>query len=458
MSVGDNQSQILLSVEAEAYIDALEKFDITNIGSEKWCRQHEHVEKLNMQAIISAAAQENEFIKEYFISSDKVPTLIHQLITTETWKNRIFPAMQEMKFEPKTTFSIYMVLYHEATLANLLETILYHSDACEAAEDTILDLTDYCYRKLLYFISRCEDDEEGDENEEKVSDIRSKTNMEELEIQAKKLQFDIAIKAVSILRYITDHLSCLPLSTMTRILNTHDVPVLLVELMENPPWTRQNNGKLLKFVEGKWETIPFQDSFKLTKVEGQVWLTFYQLLMMDDCQKKYELNSARKNTILKLRSHLTEVMLDQLPVLVELQRYLEQLSMMEPPVAQKNFVLEQVPEIQETILRMYEGKWKSIAKKQCKTYFNQSKSKMQEQAKRWADTYNLDMLESLITEPPKCATCGEQATKRCSRCQNEWYCRRECQVQHWSKHKKACNLLVDAMKKIEISEQTPVTS
>ena len=41
-----------------------------------------------------------------------------------------------------------------------------------------------------------------------------------------------------------------------------------------------------------------------------------------------------------------------------------------------------------------------------------------------ADTYNLDVLESLITEPPKCAVCGQPAAKRCSRCQNEWYCRR----------------------------------
>ena len=41
-----------------------------------------------------------------------------------------------------------------------------------------------------------------------------------------------------------------------------------------------------------------------------------------------------------------------------------------------------------------------------------------------ADTYNLDVLETLITEPPKCAVCGEFAAKRCSRCQNEWYCRR----------------------------------
>ena len=43
---------------------------------------------------------------------------------------------------------------------------------------------------------------------------------------------------------------------------------------------------------------------------------------------------------------------------------------------------------------------------------------------RLAETYSLDALEMLMTEPPKCVKCGEQAGKRCSRCQNEWYCRR----------------------------------
>ena len=42
----------------------------------------------------------------------------------------------------------------------------------------------------------------------------------------------------------------------------------------------------------------------------------------------------------------------------------------------------------------------------------------------WANTMNFDILETFINEAPKCAMCGEQAAKRCSRCQREWYCRR----------------------------------
>lgn len=43
---------------------------------------------------------------------------------------------------------------------------------------------------------------------------------------------------------------------------------------------------------------------------------------------------------------------------------------------------------------------------------------------RLAEVYNPEDLESLMTTMPKCAVCGEDAPKRCSRCKNEWYCRR----------------------------------
>ena len=45
-------------------------------------------------------------------------------------------------------------LYHEAVIVNLLETTMYHSDACEAADDSITDFIDYLHRKLTYLAYR----------------------------------------------------------------------------------------------------------------------------------------------------------------------------------------------------------------------------------------------------------------------------------------------------------------
>ncbi|XP_076448502.1 zinc finger MYND domain-containing protein 10-like [Babylonia areolata] len=452
-------ADILLPGEAEAYIEHLEFFDLKEIGSQRWSYQHERIEKLNMQAVVSATTQRDEFIKEFFINHDKIKFLIQDLLCTEVWKDKIFSFIMESDFSPKTTFPLYMALYHEAIVANLLETIMYHRDSCESAEDAINDLVDYCYRKLCYLISR---DPEEDEIEEAIkgqdpAEASQITSMEELEKQKKKLHFDICIKAISLLRYVSDHLQGLPLSVMSRVLNTHDLPNLMVQLLESPPWSWRLDGKLYKYVDSKWREISVDDQFTLTKTEGQVWITLFHLLMDPSCQEKYDLNSYRKNTILKVRSYLSPVVLDQLPVLGDLQRYLEHLSMMEPPPARKDLVLEQVPEIRDNLLRKYEGKWKKIAKQQMKSVFNPSDTQIREQAKLWANTYNFDVLETLISDPPKCAVCGQEATKRCSRCQNEWYCRRECQVEHWPKHKKACDLLKEASDKLqEQQQQAPI--
>ena len=46
------------------------------------------------------------------------------------------------------------------------------------------------------------------------------------------------MKAISVLGYITDHLSSHPISVATRLLNTLDLPCLLVSLIEAAPWRK----------------------------------------------------------------------------------------------------------------------------------------------------------------------------------------------------------------------------
>lgn len=48
---------------------------------------------------------------------------------------------------------LYFVLYHEATLANFLEVLLYHGHVCEQAGDLLIEVADYCARKMTMLIS-----------------------------------------------------------------------------------------------------------------------------------------------------------------------------------------------------------------------------------------------------------------------------------------------------------------
>jgi hypothetical protein len=45
-----------------------------------------------------------------------------------------------------------MVLFHEATMANLLECLFYHKNACDAADDTMAEVIDYAYRKFVWLV------------------------------------------------------------------------------------------------------------------------------------------------------------------------------------------------------------------------------------------------------------------------------------------------------------------
>ncbi|XP_077040766.1 zinc finger MYND domain-containing protein 10 isoform X2 [Agelaius phoeniceus] len=383
--------------EAEALVRALQGSELRDIGGQGWLRQHEYVEKLNMHGILSASAGQEQLLTELLVSHAKIPVLIGELISVEIWKHKIFPVLCRLQdFKPRSTFPIYVVLHHEASIINLLETVFFHKEICESAEDSILDLIDYCHRKLTLLAARSTT---APAAELPAEPLASPSSMQELQKQAEVMEFEISLKALSVLRFITDQLDSLPLSALTRMLNTHNLPCLLVELVEHCPWSCWEAGKLKKFENGTWHVVPPEDQVKMTKLDGQVWLALLNLLLSPECQRKYRFNGFNKSQLLK------------------------------------------VPVIWDHILKKNSGKWEAIAKHQVKNAFSPTDEELKLQARRWAQTYSLDMMEALAPDKPRCRVCGAEAAKRCSRCRNEWYCSRACQVQHWPKHKPACDLM-----------------
>lgn len=426
--------ELLLPGEAEVLVRGLRSFPLLEMGSGGWNQQHESLEKLNMQAILDATASQGEPIQELLVTHGKIPTLVGELIAVEMWKQKVFPVLCKLEdFQPQNTFPIYMVLHHEASIINLLETVFFHKEVCESAEDTVLDLVDYCHRKLTLLVARSG---RGEPPEEEAAE--HVPPMKELQTQAELMEFEIALKALSVLRYVTDCVDSLSLSALSRMLSTHNLPCLLVELLEHSPWTRREGGKLQHFEGGRWQTVAPSEQQKMSKLDGQVWIALYNLLLSPEARARYCLTSFAKGQLLKLRAFLTDTLMDQLPPLADLQGFLAHLALAEPQPPKKDLVFEQIPEIWERLERENKGKWKAMAKHQLQHVFSPSEQDLRLQAQRWAETYRLDVLEAVAPERPRCAYCSAEASKRCSRCQNEWYCCRECQVKHWETHRKAC--------------------
>ncbi|KAM9226912.1 zinc finger MYND domain-containing protein 10 isoform 2-T4 [Leptosomus discolor] len=440
----------LLPAEAEALVRALQSTELRDVGGQGWLQQHECVEKLNMHAILSASTGQEQLLTELLVTYTKIPVLIGELISVEIWKHKIFPVLCQLgDFKPRSTFHIYMVLHHEGSIVNLLETVFFHKEICESAEDSVLDLIDYCHRKLTLLAAWSANRQTVTPMELQPEDLASPSSMRELQKQAETMEFEISLKALSVLRFITDQVESLSLSALTRMLNTHNLPCLLVELLERCPWSCWEAGKLKKFENGMWHVVPPEDQVKMTKLDGQVWLALLNLLLSPECQRKYHFDGFNKSQLLKLRAFLTDVLIDQLPNLVEMQRFLSHLAVTEPAPPKKDLVLEQVPIIWDHILKKNRGKWEAIAKHQVKCTFSPTEEELKLQAQRWAQTYTLDMMEALAPDKPRCRVCGAEAAKQCSRCRNEWYCTRACQVQHWQKHKAACKLMAGVLKSVD---------
>jgi len=187
-----------------------------------------------------------------------------------------------------------------------------------------------------------------------------------LEAQYRKISFGVGVAALGVLRFISEHIPKLPLSAYTRVLDTHDVPLAMVPLIENPPWTkRAPNGKWFKYANQAWTEVPVRELLKLTPTEGQPWLVLYNLLCDKEGRSKYTMHSYRRGAVMRVRKYMHDVLMDQLPPLSGLQRYLDELQVTDAggvaaPGSGANagrkdvpsmFVLEVQPDIHDSMVR-----------------------------------------------------------------------------------------------------------
>lgn len=189
--------------------------------------------------------------------------------------------------------------------------------------------------------------------------------------QADEINFKSTMTCFSLIRFITDHIEALPLPIIHQMMENNDIPCVLVPLLEIKPWIRKNSkGEEEKFEDQQWTVIKPHERGKLTKIEAQIWLTIYNMFMTNDTSRKYEMTNFRKQNLLRLRKFMNEVLLDQLPMLADMLRGLEELNIQGDPgaVSTSNaFVVQTLPEIRTRLLA--NKNWREIADQQANTFF-----------------------------------------------------------------------------------------
>lgn len=298
--------------------------------------------KLNQQAVIEASEHREEVVKDLMVQENKIPVLIHEAYCILVWRYKVYPKILPKASEFNGNFLLYSILFHEANVVSFLETLLYYQEPCETLEDYVLDLIDYCVQGITYLIGLVQN---GYNEKQKDPSVEKLSSQEELEIQKNDIQFQIGMKCITILSYLSDKISVLSVSAAKRMTQTHDVPCVLSELLTIKPWLRRHKG-FQKFSEGKWEVVAGDEIFRCVKSEVQTWFCLRNLMFHRETFENYEINAFRQRELGKCSGLLNDGTLDQLPPLADLKHFLCALQIGGNCVnTLNNLVLEVIPDV-----------------------------------------------------------------------------------------------------------------
>ena len=267
----------------------------------------------------------------------------------------------------KNSLRAAFILHAETTIVSLLSLIFYRREAfdddCLSGEVAVA-LVDYvarCHTALAVPLSHnpMVSKQRTVVMTSNQVPIPTRTALEEIQHSTLDAQYKTSMAALNLAQYLCQHVEELPLAARSRLLETHDFPLLMIPLIEEPPWTRRREKVMRrhrpdgdvgvdktaaadttttmvweKYVDGDWSEVEPDELLRLTKCEAQPWLVLYHLLCNSpSCREAYGLNTYRKAQLLRARKYLVAALTDQLPIMADLARYLDELSIMGVPEA-----------------------------------------------------------------------------------------------------------------------------
>lgn len=162
---------IISPTDTDRIVQSIRRFTIEEVGTKEWLVQHQNIQKLNLQEHQNAIANSDPYVMESCLTYEKMEDLLHEMILCEAWREKVFPKVRNEVIE-KSPLVGYFILFEEATLINFFEVCLFYESSCLSLGDSIIDLIDYCVRKIRYLNSSDlrdyldKDDEDEDDNGE----------------------------------------------------------------------------------------------------------------------------------------------------------------------------------------------------------------------------------------------------------------------------------------------------
>lgn len=255
-----------------------------------------------------------------------------------------------------------------------------------------------------------------------LSETDEENVLNEIKRNSKSSLLSCGIRSIELLQQISLNRKALPLCVTSRLLKEHDIPQLLSNLLLLQPWQKDFHDRKFIFSDSKWQE-DFQKTQMVPRIEAQQWLTLYSLLLQQDELGGYEITPSRKTVLMKLLGRLSTVV-NEIPDLEPLGRCISSLSLVTPPAPKNPPLITTVPQIGDTPLQPWIGKWMELCGLHAKRTFAPSKDELRLLATNFSQAFDLETLEQLLPDSPSCPVCGKPASKRCSKCRLEWYCHR----------------------------------
>jgi hypothetical protein len=85
--------------------------------------------------------------------------------------------------------------------------------------------------------------------EPSAKELLQQSAEEHLDAQAADVDWHAALCGLTIVRYLAEHVTALPLGVMARLVSSNDTIMALLPLVDRPPWLRTHKGQVRRRVE-----------------------------------------------------------------------------------------------------------------------------------------------------------------------------------------------------------------